>query len=160
MPKPKYLTYQEALSKLEHYCAYQERCHHDVRYKLVSLGIKGDELEQIISELVQEKYLDETRYAKAFARGKLRMNNWGWRKISLALKRKQIPAYDLEQARKEIVSEGYEQILETVLRKKNEKLRDASLFDRKRKLFQFAYGRGFESELISRVLSDLLYKND
>ena len=154
--KRKQLTYQEAKAKLEHYCAYQERCHHDVRYKLVSLGIRGDELEEIISHLVQEKYLDETRYAKAFSRGKLRMNAWGWQKIRLALKRKHISEYDLKQARIELANEGYRQILTTMLNKKNDRLQGLSAFDRKRKLFQYAYGRGFEADLISDVLSQMM----
>ena len=134
MPQKKHLTYQEALSKLEHYCAYQERCHHDVRYKLVSLGIRGDELEQIISHLVQENYLDETRYAKAFSRGKLRMNAWGWQKIRLALKRKHISEYDVDQAKKEMADVGYRQVLATVLHKKNDQLRGVSAIDRRRKI--------------------------
>lgn len=160
MSNPKYLTYEKALSKIEHYCAYQERCHHDVRYKLVSLGIKGEDLEQIISHLVQEKYLDETRYAKAFARGKLRMNAWGWQKIRLALKQKGISPYNLLEAKKEMTHEGYHEILRSVLIKKNEQLRHLAAKERKNKIFRYAYGRGFESELISEVLSELLSEKD
>ena len=157
MTMKKYISYQEAMAKLKHYCSYQERSHHDVRYKLISLGIRGEDLEEIISHLVQENYLDETRYAKTYARGKMRMNGWGWQKIRISLKQKGISEYNLGKARDEITQdENYKGILQGLLKKKNLQLKNQEVRERKNKLFRFAYGRGFEADLISEVLSELL----
>jgi len=71
------LTQQINLEKLRRYCAYQDRCHQEVRQKLLSLKMYGDDLEEIITELINEDFLNEERYAQSFARGKFRMKKWG-----------------------------------------------------------------------------------
>ena len=71
------------LSKIRKYCDYQERCHQEVRYQLIKLGARGDILEKIIGQLVEEGFLDEERFARAFARGKFRNNLWGRQKIRM-----------------------------------------------------------------------------
>ncbi len=156
MTKQKHLTYQEALTKLEKYCAYRERCHSEVRRKLITLGVRGQTVEEIISHLIQEKFLDETRYAMAFARGKLRMNQWGWQKIRSALRQKGISDYDLKRARAEIDNEYYDELLRKILEKKDQALHEENPNVRKHKLYRFAAGRGFEPEKILRVLNRLL----
>ena len=74
--------------KIKHYCAYQERCHGEVRNKLYSFDLKKKNVEDIIARLIEEDYLNEERFALAFARGKFRMKRWGKEKIFFALKQK------------------------------------------------------------------------
>ena len=75
--KKKYVSLDKALQKLQRYCAYQDRCHQEVRAKLLSLGVYGDEMEEIIVSLIEDKFLDEERFARSFARGKFRLKQWG-----------------------------------------------------------------------------------
>nr|HPR30119.1 RecX family transcriptional regulator [Chitinophagales bacterium] len=93
------------LNKLRHYCAYQERCHEEVRTKLLSLKVYGDRLEEVISQLVQEDFLNEERYAKAYAGGKFRMQKWGRERIRKELRFRKISEYCIRQAMEEIPEE-------------------------------------------------------
>ncbi len=154
--KKKSLTRDEALEKLRHYCAYQDRCHQEVRYKLISLEVYGEDLEQIMTLLVEEGFLDEERYAKAFARGKLRNNHWGIHKIRHGLKQKGISDYNIRQAESELESEDYHGILKKLLRKKLELSSPGSPFDVRQKLFQYAYRKGFDANEINAVLNEIL----
>ena len=77
----KFLTKEQAMQKLKHYCAYQERCHSEVRDKLYRLSVWKKDHDEIIAALIEENYLDEERFAMAFAGGKFRMNQWGRIKI-------------------------------------------------------------------------------
>ena len=107
----KYISQQEALISLQKYCAYQERCHREVRTKLLSLGIYGEHLEEIIGNLIEEDYLNELRFAKTYARGKFRMKAWGRIKIIQSLKQKGITDYCIKEAMKEINIDDYKDCL-------------------------------------------------
>ena len=78
--KKKWLSTEEALLKMQQYCVYQDRCHQEVRSKLLDLGVYGDRLEEIIARLIAENFLNEERFARSFARGKFRMKQWKFRK--------------------------------------------------------------------------------
>src|SRR5687768_10604150 len=77
----KKLTKQEAETKIQRYCAYQERCHQEVRGKLYEYSLFKDEVEDILTNLITEGFLNEERFAKAYAGGKFRMKKWGRLKI-------------------------------------------------------------------------------
>jgi len=96
------LTKEQALQKLRHYCSYQERCHSEVKTKLYQLGVSKTLWDEMIAELIQGNYLNEERFAMAFARGKFKMNHWGKRKIEFELKAKFISDYCIKKAMKEI----------------------------------------------------------
>lgn len=154
--KPKKtLSQKEALHKLEAYCAYQDRCHKEVRTKLLDLGIYGDELEEIIAELITENFLNEERYARSFARGKFRMKKWGRIKIKRELKMRDIPAYCIKKAMEEIEEEDYEATLREVLEKKNALLKENNWYKRKNKLGQYALQKGYESELVWGMVAEV-----
>lgn len=153
--KKKYVSKDSAIKKLEHYCAYQDRCHKEVRQKLKDLGIYGDDLEDIIVHLIQEKFLDEERFAKSFAGGKFRIKQWGRVRILRELKMRNISAYCIKKAMLEIPDEDYINTLESILIKKNKLLRESNSFKRNGKLAQYAVGRGFESYLIWESLKKL-----
>ncbi len=86
MQKSTSYTLQEAQKKLEHYCAYQERCHQEVEQKLRSMNMIPEVIEIIIGNLIEENYLNETRFAQSFARGKFRIKKWGKERIVRELK--------------------------------------------------------------------------
>ncbi|MEM8523561.1 MAG: regulatory protein RecX [Bacteroidota bacterium] len=144
----KYLSKAEVLQKLQAYCAYQDRCHKEVRSKLLDLGVYGDTLEEVIVELIEDKFLDEERFACSFARGKFRYKKWGRMKIKQELKRKDISAYCLKKAMEEIEEEDYLATLDGLIQKKNAQLKDANDYQRKQKIAQFVFRKGYESNLI------------
>ncbi len=151
----KYISTDEALVKLQKYCAFQERCHKEVRSKLLNLNIFGDDLESIISTLIESGFLNEMRYATAFVRGKFKIKKWGKFKITRELKKNQISEYCIKKAlESEIPYEDYLATLEDILKKKNKTLREKNSFKRTQKLAKFAESKGFESFLIWETLKD------
>src|SRR5690606_33190020 len=97
-------TFEQALQKIKQYCAYQERCHSEVRDKLYSFGLRQSEVEEMITLLIVENYLNEERFAIHFAGGKFRMKQWGKHKIKQALKLRKVSDYCINKALKDIDS--------------------------------------------------------
>jgi regulatory protein len=151
----KYITKQEALTKLQRYCAYQDRCHQEVRSKLLDLGIRGFDLEEVIASLIEENFLNEERFARSFVRGKFRMKQWGRRKIEQELKKKNIPAYCVKMGFTEIEEDEYWHTLLEVLKKKNTTTKASKLYERKQKLAQYGIRKGFESHLVWKAVNEL-----
>lgn len=152
--KKKYHSYEEALNKLQAYCAYQERCHKEVRQKLRDLGIWGEEVDEIISELITDNFLNELRYAKAFAGGKFRVKQWGRKRIVQALKFNQVSAYSIKKALQTELPDGeYAQTLRYVLEKRDRLLRESNPYKRRQKLAQYAVDKGFESHLVWDIIN-------
>lgn len=153
--KKKYLSYEEALHKLQAYCAYQERCHKEVRQKLRDLGIWGEEVDEIISELITDNFLNELRYAQAFAGGRFRIKKWGKKRIVQALKFNQVSAYCIKKAiQSELPVAAYEQTLREVLEKKERLLRESNPYKRRQKLAQYALDKGYESALVWSIINE------
>jgi regulatory protein len=153
--KKKYLSKEDALKKMEQYCAYQDRCHSEVRNKLLQLGIYGDDLEEIIVALIADNFLNEERFAKSYVRGKFRMKHWGKMRLYRELKFRKISDYCIKKAMEEIPEEDYYEILEQVLLKKKRLTREENPFKLKLKLTQYGMSRGFEMDVIREVLKNL-----
>jgi len=136
------------------YCAYQDRCHKEVRDKLIEIEVYGEELDELMCILIAEKFLDEERYARSFARGKFRIKKWGRWKIKQELKKKQISEYCIKKAMEELEEYDYEGQLRALLEKKSKVLRESDPFKRKGKLAKFAQSKGFEAGLIWTILKD------
>lgn len=147
MKPKKYYSKDEALAALQRYCAYQDRCHQEVRSKLLSLGIYGMELEDIMVQLIEEKFLDEERFARSFARGKFRMKQWGRRRIVQELKKRQVSDYCIRKALTEIDEEAYHLALSQVM-KKRFSLASGNVYERRKKAIEAALRRGYEPELV------------
>lgn len=144
----------QSLQKLKQYCAYQERCHLEVRDKLQSLRAGRSESEEIIAILISENYLNEERYAIQFAGGKFRMKQWGKNKIKQALKLKQISEYCIRKALENIDSDEYEKTFQKLTQQKLATLKsEKNIFIKKRKLQDFLLQKGYESDLIRRMLN-------
>lgn len=146
------LTKEQALQKLKHYCAYQERCHSEVKQKLYALGVWKKDQDEILAVLIEEDYLNEERFAIAFAGGKWRMKRWGRVKIKYELKKKQVSEYCIRKALKQIDEEEYLSVLEMLAKEKYTALKNEQYLVRKKKTMDYLVAKGFEQELVKRVV--------
>ena len=152
----KYYSKDEALQKAKHFCAYQERCHSEVKEKLYSLGQYKKDVEELLSELISENYLNEERFAILFAGGKFRIKQWGRIKIKYALKQKQISEYCIKKALNAIDESEYNRTLEKLSEQKLKTLKSAkNIFIKKRKLQDHLLQKGFESDLIRELTTKM-----
>ena len=151
----KSLTKEQALQKLRHYCAYQERSHYEVQQKLWELGIRKGEQDEIISSLTEDDYLNEERFAIQFAGGKFRMNDWGRKKIRYALKEKRVSDYNINKALHSIDEAEYEKTLQSLAEKKFDSLKGEPYLERKKKITDYLLQKGYELDLINKALSYL-----
>ena len=146
------LTKEQALQKLKHYCAYQERCHSEVRQKLYRLGVWKREHDEILATLIEENYLNEERFAIAYAGGKFRMNQWGVVKIKQALKLKQVSSYSINKALSCIDKKEFRKTAEKLASKKYASLKEEQLPARKKKTMDYLVAKGYEWELARDVV--------
>lgn len=153
----KILTKEQAFQKLKHYCGYQDRCHREVKTKAYLLGLRKSDVEELVSKLIEEDYLNEERFAKLYAGGKFRMKHWGRIKIKSELKQKQVSEYCINKGLKEINEKEYLSVLNKLAKKKWDEVKGkgVNLFVKMTKTRSFLLSRGYESELISTVLNDL-----
>ncbi len=156
--KKKYLSKQEALFKLQHYCAYQDRCHQEVRSKLLELGIYGNDLEEIMTDLVLENFLNEERFARSYVRGKFRIKKWGRVKINQSLEQKAVSKYCIQRGLEEIEEEDYLQTL-TDLANKKLKSYGTNIFETRQKTGLYLIRKGYESTLVWQLMKQLAEKN-
>jgi regulatory protein len=146
------ITKEQALQKLMHYCAYQERCHNEVREKLFQLGAWKKDHDEIIATLISENYLNEERFAIAFAGGKWRTKRWGRLKIKRALQQKGLSAYCIAKGLKEIGEDEYDRTIIELARKKYAALKNLQYLVRKKRTIDFLVGKGFETDRILSLL--------
>ncbi|GAA3962804.1 regulatory protein RecX [Pedobacter ginsengiterrae] len=146
------LDKKQALAKAESFCVYQERSQKEVRYKLVEWGIRGDELEEILSELIMNNFLNEERFANSYTSGKFNIKKWGRIKIKQGLKLKGVPDKMMNKALYSIDDDDYMQTLENLALKKASSLGENNPLKRKMKLISYLQTRGFETDLILLAL--------
>ena len=154
----KFLTKEQAVQKLKQYCAYQERSHYEVKQKLWELGIRPAEQDEIIASLIEDDYLNEERFAIQFAGGKFRMNDWGKKKIYYALREKKVSDFCIKKALNAISEDDYQKTLQELAEKKLELLKGEPHLERRKKTMDYLLQKGFEHELINKVVSSLLQK--
>ena len=143
------------LQKIRHYCSYQERCISEVEQKLKNFTVQREKIPAIINQLQKEGYLDEERFAKAFAGGKFRLNKWGRHKIEFEMKIRGIPELMIQEGMVEIDEAEYLQTLrELMIHKFNEIKLDKNVNIRE-KILNFAYGKGYEMELILGLIKEM-----
>jgi len=148
----KKLTKEQGLQKLKHFCAYQERSHNEVREKLFDLGLRKNDREEIIASLIEENYLNEERFAMAFAGGKWRIKRWGRVKIKYELRQRGVSDYNIKIALKQIDEEEYLEMLHKLYREKYASTRHTQPLLRKKKTIDYLVGRGFETELVMKQI--------
>jgi len=147
---------KEAYLRASSYCAYQERTPDEVRERLREWNIRGEDVEAVISRLVEENFVNEERFAKAFAGGKFRIKHWGRLKIRQELRARGLSEYCVKQAMKEIDEKEYHQTLCCLIEKKNASLKDEETLVKKQKLLRYALSKGYENDLAWNAVEELM----
>jgi regulatory protein len=151
-----YFSKEEALQKAKQYCAYQERCHSEVKEKLYSFGMNKKEVDELLSELISDNYLNEERFAIQYAGGKFRIKQWGKIKIKYSLKQKQVSDYCIKKALAAIDEKDYNKTLEKLFEQKQKILKaEKNIFTKKRKLQDHLLQKGFETGLVSKLIASV-----
>ena len=143
------------LNKAAIYASKCEHCENEVREKLLNWGATNEETNEIITYLIEERYIDNQRYSNSYTRDKFRFNHWGKYKIGLMLRSKGINNEIIENALGLIDEEEYLEELEQILKDKLRSLKYSSEYEKKGKLFKFAQSRGFESSAISKIIDSI-----
>jgi regulatory protein len=148
----KKITFSDAKSRIYKFCVYQERCHHEVKEKLYGFGLATGDVNDLITDLITDGFLNEERFAKAFAGGKFRVKGWGKIKIVRELELRNLTANCIRSGLKEIGEEEYEKMLVQILEKKAAGLTEENDFVRKDKLSRYAIQKGYEPDLVWSIL--------
>ena len=146
----------EIKSRIRKYCAYQERSHREVRQKLLALGLKFWQLDEVLSELVTSGFLNEERFAKAFAGGKFRMKQWGRNKIEHELQSRGLSKKCIQSGLKEIDEADYARTLKQLIRKKILSLTEPNPFKKKDKVARFAISKGYEPDRVWNLVMEIM----
>lgn len=146
---------KESIRKLEHFCAYQDRCHDEVISKMRSMSLTSAEIDEIVVHLINDNFLNEERFAQSFARGKHRIKHWGKVRIVNELKLRNISQYNINTALKEITTEEYFQTFHTVAERHWESIREGNTLKKRKKFCDYLLRKGYESNLIYEKVKDL-----
>lgn len=150
------MTVQEAKIKLYRYCAYQERCHQEVEQKLRELGIRNDEVDEVIHHLISEGFLNEERFSKNFASGKFRLKHWGKVKIVRELEQRNVSSHCIRSGLLEIDDKDYVAVLTGLLKRKAATTEVENVYSLRDKVSRYAIQKGFEPDLVWSVLKQLV----
>jgi regulatory protein len=157
MPKQasKPLTPDQVLDKMAKYCAYQERCVKDVRDKLKTFDLPQEEKDKILDYLLDNRFVNDERFARSFVRGKINQSGWGVNKIRFHLMQKGIAKETIDEALGQTDEDLYRQRLIDILKTKSKTIKAENDFEKKRKLAAYAMQKGFEASLVWEVLKEL-----
>ena len=157
MQRGRYIGPDAALQKARQYCAYQERSHSEVRRKLAGFGLRGTEVEDLLSRLIEEDYLNEERFATAFAGGKFRVKRWGRNRIVHELRVRGVAEANIVSALKSIDEEEYRSCVQGLARKKWSELEALapSAWERSSKVSSYLIARGFEGDLVRAAMESV-----
>ena len=146
----------EALAKIQHYCAYQERSHKEVKSKLHDYGLYQSEVDEIVSQLITDGFLNEERFAKAYAGGKFRMQKCGKLKIKNELEFMGLTKNCIQRGLKEIEAGDYSKTLQALIKKKASESKEENPFKKRDKVARFAIGKGYEPDMVWECVKDLM----
>lgn len=154
--KSENFTIKEIEFKLKQYCSYQDRCHSEVENKLSNFNLISQAKDQILFNLINEDYLNETRFCKSFVRGKFKIKNWGKRRIIQELKSRKISELNIKKGLSEINEFDYQEKFENLFNKKLSSLENLNSIDKKKKIFSYLQYRGWETNLIYEKINQIL----
>lgn len=147
---------EKSFQKAKYYCAYQERSHAEVKKKLYGFGLYKNEVELLTSQLIEENYLNEERFAMAFAGGKFRIKHWGKTRIKYELKQRKVSDYSIKKSLAAIPDDDYEKKLQKLAEEKLEILRsEKNIFTKKSKLQNYLVAKGYEYNLVFEILKNI-----
>ncbi|WP_272151636.1 regulatory protein RecX [Tenacibaculum aiptasiae] len=153
--KKQVISVEEIKRKLESFCVYQDRCHKEVEKKLSEYNLIPEAKDNILLHLLQENFLNEERFSKSFARGKFRIKKWGKQRITRELQMRDISTYNIKIALKEIDEEEYMSTLYALVEKKNKLVSESNLLKRRKKVADYLFYRGFESNLVYEAINTI-----
>lgn len=148
-------TLSEALKKLEHFCAYQERCHKEVIQKLRDIRMNSNEIDEVVVHLIEHNFLNEERFAYSFSRGKHRIKGWGKIRIVNELKFRDISKRNIDNALKEISEEEYLETFNKLSENQWENVRESNVLKKRKKVCDYLLRKGYESDLIYAKVKEL-----
>ncbi len=148
-------TEQEAYTALAALCATCEYCRHDMMKKMDRWDMSQQEKDSVVRRLVEERFIDESRFARAFVRDKFRYNKWGRVRIELELKMRGIAAAHIQEALEEIEETDNLDMLRELIRKKRPGVKGSSEYEIRAKLYRYAMGKGFTAADIAKVIGDI-----
>jgi regulatory protein len=149
------MTTKEIYSKFALMCSRKEYSAFDVRKKMQNWKLSENNQDKIISDLIKENFINETRFAQAFTKDKFRFNKWGKQKIRYQLKQKQISNHDIEDALCQISNEDYIDMIKNLIESKNRNIKAKSDYERKSKLMRFMAQKGFEIDEVNKIIEEL-----
>lgn len=150
-------TVAEATSRMERYCAYQERCHKEVEQKLKDMRMIPEACEQIFHHLLSHNFLNESRFAQAFVRGKFRTKKWGKNRIVSELKFRNISKYNITIGLQQISPDEYYKTFHGLANKRLEQLgAEKNLQKKRKKLADYLLYRGWEPHLVYEKAMELI----
>ncbi|MGC1630989.1 MAG: regulatory protein RecX [Gelidibacter sp.] len=155
METKKTYTVEEALKRMERYCSYQERCHKEVIQKLYSMYMIPEAIDHIVVKLMQDNFLNEERYAKAFVSGKFRIKKWGKQRLTRELKQKDIGKTLITMALQTITDQDYIEAFDALAEKKAETIRETNVLKKRKKLADYLLYRGWDSHLVYDKVNEL-----
>ncbi len=148
------MTYEQALSRLTALCSKAEYCTHDIEGKALRWGLPEAMRKKLLAYLKEEKYIDDARFARVYAKEKMRFNRWGRQKIYMSLRQKGVDKDIINAALGEVEEDDYVAILKPLLRQKAPTIKAKNAYERNAKLFRFAQSRGFTAEIIRQCMPD------
>jgi regulatory protein len=152
----KRLNPTEALAKIQRYCAYQERSHKEVKNKLYDYGLYEEQADAVIAQLITDGFLNEERFAKAFAIGKFRMKKWGRLKIINELEFLGLTKNCIQRGLKEIDPTDYARTLKLLIKKKANEIKEENLYKKRDKVARFVISKGYEPETVWEFVRDIV----
>lgn len=155
MQSHKSYTVDEALKKMERYCSYQERCHQEVIQKLQSMRMIPEAIDHIVVKLMQDNFLNEERFVKAFVSGKFRIKKWGKHRLTRELKQRDIGRTLINIALQTISDETYLKTFHELAEKKAATIKETNVLKKKKKLADYLFYRGWESHLVYDKVNEI-----
>lgn len=147
------LTQAEVLKRMEHYCAYQDRCHRDVWEKLREYALDEQEKENIICRLIEDRFLDEERFARSFVRGKHRFKQWGRLRLERELRLRGIHPRLVAEALDEVPEEEYRETFRELFRARAREAGGVETRAQMAKVYRFMVSKGYDPEWVWQALN-------
>lgn len=154
--RQKTYTIDQALERLKNYCAYQERCHQEVRNKLNEMGMIPEAIDLIITTLIGHDFLNESRFAKIYALSKFKVKSWGRIRITSELKKREISKFNIDTALKEIKDYEYEEVFNVLAEKRYAQIKENNKYKKRKKLADYLLYRGWESHKVYNKVTELI----
>ena len=149
-------TINDIMKKMENYCVYQERCHQEIENKLKEFNLIPQAKEAVLLHLLENNYLNEERFSKAFARGKFTIKKWGKQRIIRELRSKNISDYNIKSALTEIDEDDYRNTFDELAEKRLKEIKERNIYKKRKKLADYLLYRGWESDMVYSKVTELI----